>query len=104
MRLVTHGRFPMSKQGIAQIIDWEFDGDKPRARMLVNGKQRFVMQRGADMNGDGLADMVASPSATATWAWRESLLAIFYQTPEYRKLWADGAGRDPARRAARGAA
>lgn len=87
MRLMTHGRFPMSKQGIAQIVDWEFDGDKPRARMLVNGKQRFVMQRGADMNGDGLTDMVAVAFGDGFMGMAQSLLAAYYQTPGYAKLW-----------------
>ncbi len=87
MRLMTHGRFPMSKQGIAQIVDWEFDGDKPRARMLVNGKQRFVMQRGADMNGDGLTDMVAVAFGDGFMGMAQSLLAVYYQTPAYAQLW-----------------
>jgi len=34
VRVLTHGRFPMTKVGIAALTDWEFEGDKPRARML----------------------------------------------------------------------
>lgn len=37
MRLVTHGRFPMTEVGLGRITDWEFDGKEPRAHMLVNG-------------------------------------------------------------------
>ena len=87
MRLVTHGRFPMSQEGIAQIIDWEFDGGKPRARMLVNGKQRLVTQRVADLNGDQLPDMVATAFGDGYMGMAQSLLAVYYQTPEYAKLW-----------------
>jgi hypothetical protein len=87
MRLVTHGRFPMSKEGIAQIVDWEFDGGRRKARMLVNGKQRFVMQRTADMNGDRLPDMVATAFGDGFMGMAQSLLAVYYQTPGYAKLW-----------------
>jgi hypothetical protein len=75
MRLVTHGRFPMSQEGIAQIIDWEFDGGKHRARMLVNGKQRLVTQRVADLNGDQLPDMVATAFGDGYMGMAQSLLA-----------------------------
>ena len=40
VRVLTHGRFPMSPVGLAAMTDYEFDGAEPKARMLVNGKQR----------------------------------------------------------------
>ncbi|MCL4721930.1 MAG: VCBS repeat-containing protein, partial [Gammaproteobacteria bacterium] len=89
LRLVTHGRFPMSKTGIAQITDWEFEGGKQRARMLVNGKQRLVQHHTVDMNGDGLPDIVANAFGDGIFRDAQSLLTVYYQTPEYSKLWPD---------------
>ena len=95
MRLVTHGRFPMSKEGIAQIMDWEFDGGKPRARMLVYGKQRFVSQHTVDMNGDGLPDIVANAFGDGFMNTAQSLLAVYYATPDYAKLWKNAPAEIP---------
>jgi len=89
VRLVTHGHFPMSKVGIARITDWEFEGGKQRARMLVNGKQRLVQHHSVDMNGDGLVDIVANAFGDGIFQDANSLLALYYQTPEYSKLWQD---------------
>jgi hypothetical protein len=95
IRLVTHGRFPMTEEGIARITDWEFDGEEQRARMLVNGKQRFVQHHNVDMNGDGLADIVANAFGDGVFQDAESLLAIYYQTPEYSKIWPDAPAEIP---------
>jgi hypothetical protein len=95
MRLVTHGRFPMTKVGLARITDWEFEGEQPRARMLVNGQQRLVEQHTTDMNGDGLDDIVAVAFGDGYADGAESALTIFYQTPEYQKLWADAPAEIP---------
>ena len=95
MRLVTHGRFPMTKVGIGRITDWEFDGKKARARMLINGEQRLVEEHTVDMNGDGLADIVSSAFGDGYAAGAHSELAIFYQTPEYKKLWQDAPAEIP---------
>jgi len=89
MRLVTHGRFPMTEVGIGRITDWEFDGKEPRPRMLINGEQRLVEHHTVDMNGDGLPDIVANAFGDGYAAGAKSVLAIFYQTPEYKKLWPD---------------
>ncbi len=89
VRVVTHGRFPMSKVGIARITDWEFEDGQSRARMLVNGKQRFVQHHTIDMNGDGLTDIVANAFGDGIFQDAYSELAIYYQTPEYAKLWQD---------------
>jgi len=79
LRLVTHGRFPLSKTGIAQLQDWTFDGGKARMRMLVNGKQRFVQHTGVDMNGDGRPDIVANAFGDGVAADAQALLSVFYQ-------------------------
>lgn len=88
LRLVTHGRFPLSKVGIAQLQDWELDGGKPRVRMLVNGKQRFVQHHDADMNGDGRADVVANAFGDGVAQDAQALLAVFWQEPGYAAAWA----------------
>ncbi|MEZ5562645.1 MAG: VCBS repeat-containing protein [Gammaproteobacteria bacterium] len=95
MRLVTHGRFPMTEVGLGRITDWEFEGKEPRARMLVNGQQRLVEHHTTDMNGDGLADIVAVAFGDGYADGAQSVLAVFYQTPEYRKLWADAPAEIP---------
>ena len=89
MRVVEHGRFPMSTVGIARISDWEFDGDESRVRMLVNGKQRFVQHHNHDMNGDGLVDIVANAFGDGIFQDANSELSIYYQTPEYEETWQD---------------
>lgn len=95
MRLVTHGRFPMTPVGIAQITDWEFDRHGQRARMLVSGKQRLVQHHTADMNGDGLPDIVANAFGDGVAQDAQSLLAIYYQTRDYRRLWRDAPSEIP---------
>jgi hypothetical protein len=87
LRLVTHGRFPMTKIGIANIADWEIDGDKVQARMLVNGKQRLVQHHNVDMNGDGLVDIVANAYGDGVSVDAQSFLGIFYRTPDFEPLW-----------------
>lgn len=87
VRVLTHGRFPLTKVGIAAMTDWEFDGDKPRARMLVNGKQRFVKHHDVDMNGDGREDIVANAFGDGIAGDAQAQLTIFWQTPEFRSLW-----------------
>ena len=87
VRVLTHGRFPMSKVGLAALTDWEFEGDTPRAHMLVNGKQRFVKHHVVDMNGDGLDDIVANAFGDGVFGDAQAELTIFWQTPEYQKAW-----------------
>ncbi|MBT4520143.1 MAG: VCBS repeat-containing protein [Halieaceae bacterium] len=89
VRVLTHGRFPMTEVGIAALTDWEFEGGKARARMLVNGKQRFVRHHEHDMNGDGLDDIVANAFGDGIFGDANSELTIFWQTPQYSKLWKD---------------
>ncbi len=96
MRLVTHGRFPMTKVGLGRITDWELSGKEPRIRMLINGQQRLVEHHTTDMNGDGLADIVAAAFGDGYADGAQSELAIFYQTPEYQKLWQDAPAEIPS--------
>ena len=96
VRVMEHGRFPMTKVGIASLVDWEFEqGKEPRARMLVNGKQRFVDFHTVDMNGDGLDDIVANAFGDGIFGDANAELTIFYQTPEYEKLWQDAPAEIP---------
>jgi hypothetical protein len=89
VRVLTHGRFPMTKVGLATLTDWEFEGDTPRARMLVTGKQRFVKFHDVDLNGDGLTDVVANAFGDGVLGDAQAELTIFWQTPEYAALWPD---------------
>ncbi|MBM4195937.1 MAG: VCBS repeat-containing protein [Gammaproteobacteria bacterium] len=81
VRVVTHGRFPMSSVGLAQVTDWTFAGGKVDSRVLVDRKQRFVEQAGADMNGDGRQDIVGVAFGDGIFDDAQSLLAIWYDTP-----------------------
>jgi hypothetical protein len=63
--------------------------------MLVNGKQRFVQHHTVDMNGDGLADIVANAFGDGIFQDANSELSIYYQTPEYSKLWQDAPAEIP---------
>ena len=87
VRVLTHGRFPMTKVGLAALTDWEFGGDTPKARMLVNGKQRFVKFHDVDLNGDGLKDIVANAFGDGVFGDAQAELTIFWQTPDYATLW-----------------
>jgi len=89
VRVLTHGRFPLSSVGIAAMTDWEFDGETPRARMLVNGKQRFVEHHDVDMDGDGLVDIVANAFGDGIFGDAQSELTIFWQTPKFATIHAD---------------
>lgn len=95
LRLVTHGHFPLSKVGIAAITDWEFEDGKAQPRMLVNGKQRFVQHHTADMNGDGLPDIVANAFGDGVAADAQAILSVWYQTPEYAQQWPKASGEIP---------
>ncbi len=87
VRVLTHGRFPMTEVGIAALTDWEFEGGESRARMLVNGKQRFVMHHDFDMNGDGHEDIVANAFGDGIFGDAKSELSIYYATPQFGKRW-----------------
>jgi hypothetical protein len=95
MRLVTHGRFPMTKVGIAQIQDWEIEGGRQRVRILVNGKQRYVQHHTVDMNGDGREDIVANAFGDGIFQDAQSLLSIYWQTPGYERAWQDAPAEIP---------
>ncbi len=95
VRLVTHGRFPLSQVGIAAITDWEFEGGQARARMLVNGKQRFVQHHTADMNGDGLVDIVGNAFGDGVAADAQAILSVWYQAPGYAQQWPAAAADIP---------
>ena len=95
VRVLTHGRFPMTEVGIAALTDWEFEGTQPRARMLVNGKQRFVKHHVYDMNGDGVDDIVANAFGDGIFGDAQSELAIYYGKPQYSKLWQDAPAEIP---------
>lgn len=95
VRVMTHGRFPLSPVGLAALTDWEFEGDKPKARMLVNGKQRFVKFNMFDMNGDGLDDIVANAFGDGIFGDAQAELTIFWQTPEFEQLWQDAPAEIP---------
>jgi hypothetical protein len=95
VRVLTHGRFPMTEVGIAALTDWEFEGEQPRPRMLVNGKQRFVEHINHDMNGDGLEDIVANAFGDGIFGDANSELTIFWQTPQFSKLWQDAPAEIP---------
>ncbi len=88
-RIVEHGRFPMSRVGIARISDWTLEDGELRARMLVNGRQRFVQHHRHDMNGDGLDDIVANAFGDGIFEDANSELTIFYQTPDFADAWQD---------------
>jgi hypothetical protein len=83
VRVVTHGRFPLSKTGIAQVTDWEFGASGSRARMLVNGKQRFVQHHTVDLNGDGREDLVANAFGDGLFGDAQALLSVWYQEPGF---------------------
>ncbi len=87
VRVMTHGRFPMSKVGIAAMTDWEFEDGGSKARMLVNGKQRLVKFNNGDFNGDGLEDIVASAFGDGIMSDANSELTVYWQLPDYGKKW-----------------
>jgi hypothetical protein len=95
VRVLTHGRFPMTEVGIAALTDWEFEGDKPRARMLVNGKQRYVRHHNADMNGDGRTDIVANAFGDGIFGDANAELDIYWQTEKFEKLWQNAPAEIP---------
>lgn len=95
VRVLTHGRFPMTKVGLAALTDWEFEGGTSKARMLVNGKQRFVKFHDVDLNGDGLEDIVANAFGDGVHGDANAELTIFWQTPEFASLWPDAPAEIP---------
>ncbi|MCC7258494.1 MAG: VCBS repeat-containing protein [Gammaproteobacteria bacterium] len=95
LRLVTHGRFPLTEVGIANIADWEIEGKQVRTRMLVNGKQRLVQHHNVDMNGDGLVDIVANAFGDGVAQDAQSFLGIYYRTPDFERLWREAPAEIP---------
>jgi hypothetical protein len=95
VRVLTHGRFPMSPVGLAALTDWEFDGAEPRARMLVNGKHRFVEHHDVDMDGDGLEDIVANAFGDGIFGDANAELTIFWRTALFGAIYADASAEIP---------
>lgn len=95
VRVLTHGRFPMSPVGLAAMTDYRLDGDKPEIRMLVNGKQRFVEHHEADMDNDGLEDIVANAFGDGIFGDAQSELTVFWRTPEFEEVYPDAPAEIP---------
>lgn len=89
VRMLSHGEFPIQHgNGLAQVTDWEFEeGKAPKARMLINGRHRFVTHNLHDLNGDGLDDMVTTGFGDGAWYDSGARLSIYWKTPEYDELW-----------------
>ncbi|MBL1141101.1 MAG: VCBS repeat-containing protein [Proteobacteria bacterium] len=98
VRLLTHGEFPIDHgNGLARVIDWEFEkGSEPKARMLVNGRHRFVTHSRYDLNNDGLEDMVTTGFGDGIWYDSGARLSIYWQTPEYEKIWKNAPAKIPS--------
>jgi hypothetical protein len=56
--------------------------------MLVNGKQRFVKHHEADMDGDGLEDIVANAFGDGIFVDASSELTVFWRTPGFDEAYA----------------
>jgi hypothetical protein len=86
VRVLEHGRFPMTEVGLGRIVDYKFKDDDVRTRMLVDGWQRSVQFHRHDMNGDGLDDFVANAFGDGIFLDANSELTIFYATPKFAEL------------------
>ncbi len=94
-RVLTHGRFPMTEVGLAAMTDIDFNGEEPRARMLVNGKQRYVEHHDVDMDGDGLEDIVTNAFGDGIFGDSNSELVVNWRTPDFDRIYADAAAEIP---------
>ena len=97
VRMLSHGEFPVNHgNGIAQMTDWEFEeGKKPKARMIIGGRHRFTTHQLHDLNDDGLEDIVTTGFGDGIWFDSGARLSVYWQTPQYEKLWQDAPAQIP---------
>ena len=98
VRVGIHGEMPIERgNGQSQIVDWEgLESNNPRKRMLVNGLHRIIRHHTQDLNGDGLDDIVVSGYGDGMFQTAGSSTNIYWQTPEYARLWQDAPAKIPA--------
>lgn len=98
IRLSTHGNMPIDspEQRAGSIIDWtDFGTEKQQARMLINGIQRVTQHHTHDLNGDGLEDIIVPMFGDGNLGVGDGRFTIFWQTPEYEKMWQDAPAGNP---------
>lgn len=103
-RTATGLRVSTVSDGLAKELEltsnvFDIDGlesDRPIKRMLVNGLHRITQHITSDLNGDGLEDILVSAYGDGVFADAKSVAAIYFQTPEYLKLWSGAPAMIPA--------
>ena len=100
IRMSTYGEFPVEpgngQSYIADLDGFGEDGQETRERMLVNGLHRIVQMHTHDMDGDGLDDIVATQMGDGLAQSHGGALSIYWQTPEFTRLWQDAPAEVPA--------
>ena len=97
IRLSQHGEMPVQEgKGQATITDWTgFETGEPRSRMLVGGMHRITQMQTADLNGDGLEDILATMFGDGNQGSGGGRFSIFWQTPEFAMLWENAPDKIP---------
>ena len=97
IRMSTHGNMPIDSpdKRAGSIIDLtDFGTEKQKSRLLVDNIQRVTQHHSHDLNGDGLEDIIVPMFGDGNLGVGDGRFTIFWQTPEYEKLWQDTSAKD----------
>jgi hypothetical protein len=99
-RVTNHGSWPaVINDKAGSIFDLTLEGrnNRPRVRLLANSFSRLIQANTADLDGDGLEDIVTTSFADGILegGGGRGQAAVFWQTPQFSQLWQRASAEKP---------